>query len=386
MKKRGVSRRVDVFRASALTAIALTAISALLISCGRGDPPARKPSAASGSPAPRIVEGNEDTVEVSVLTRNLQAPWGLAFLPSHDALVTERDTGRLLRVEPSGEVRGVRTLPADGIGEGGLLGVAVHPDFEENRLVYAYYSTLEDNRVVRFRLGVDGPPEPVLRGIPVNSYHNGGRIAFGPDGMLYVGTGDAGDTSNAQDRGSLSGKILRLEPDGGVPPDNPFGNRVYSYGHRNVQGLAWDEEGQLYATEFGQNLYDEVNRIEPGENYGWPEVEGVGGEPEFVDPVATFTTAEASPSGAEILKNGAIPRWEGDFFMAALGGERIWRLELDNDGTVSEKAQLFAGRYGRLRHVAQAPDGSLWVLTSSRDGRGDPAPSDDRILRLAASG
>ncbi len=205
--------------------------------------------------------------------------------------------------------------------------------------------------------------------------------------MLYVGTGDAGDTSSSQDRASLGGKILRITPDGGAPEDNPFpGNPAYSYGHRNVQGLAWDEEGQLYATEFGQNRYDEVNRIEPGENYGWPYVEGEGGEPEYGDPISTWATSEASPSGAVILVNGAIPQWEGDFFMAALRGERLWRLELGEDGLVTGRDQLLRGEAGRLRHVAQAPDGSLWVLTSNRDGRGSPAPEDDRILRIGPAG
>ncbi len=321
-------------------------------------------------------------VETGVVATNLEAPWGLAFLPNGDALVTERDTGRLLRLDGSGDVEEVQRLPASGVGEGGLLGIAVSPDYERDGLLYAYYSTDADNRVVRFRLGEE--PEPVLTGIPVNSYHNGGRISFGPDGMLYVGTGDAGDTSSSQDRDSLAGKILRIEPDGDVPEDNPFPNNpAYSYGHRNVQGLAWDEAGQLYATEFGQNRFDEVNRIEPGANYGWPEVEGEGGEPEYVDPISTFSTDEASPSGAAILNGGAIPQWEGDFFMAGLRGERLWRLELDEDGSVTDREQLLVGEAGRLRHVAQAPDGSLWVLTSNRDGRGTPLPEDDRILRLA---
>lgn len=321
-------------------------------------------------------------VETGVVATDLEAPWGLAFLPDGAALVTERDTGRLLRVDGSGNVREVQRLPATSVGEGGLMGITLSPDYADDGLVYAYYSTEADNRVVRFALGEE--PEPILTGIPVAAYHNGGRIAFGPDGMLYVGTGDAGDRSSSQDRDSLAGKILRITPDGDVPEDNPFpDNPAYSYGHRNVQGLAWDEAGQLYATEFGQDRYDEVNRIEPGENYGWPEVEGEGGEPDYVDPISTFSTDEASPSGAAILENGAIPQWEGDFFMAALRGERLWRLELAGDGTVAGRDQLLRREAGRLRHVAQAPDGSLWVLTSNRDGRGDPLPEDDRILRLA---
>jgi glucose/arabinose dehydrogenase len=322
-------------------------------------------------------------VQTSVLATNLEAPWAVAFLPDGNSLVTERDSGRVLSVSPSGETEEVQTLPADGSGEGGLLGLALSPDYEIDGLVYAYYTTAEDNRVVRFRLGEE--PEPILTGIPVNTYHNGGRISFGPDDLLYVGTGDAGNTASSQDPNALGGKILRINPDGSVPADNPFpDNPVYSYGHRNVQGLAWDAEGRLYATEFGQNTYDEVNLIEPGQNYGWPNVEGDGGEAQgYVDPISTWATSEASPSGAAVLTAGGIPQWQGDFFMAALRGERLWRLDLDQNGAVVGREELLTGQAGRLRHVAQAPDGSLWILTNNRDGRGSPIPDDDRILRLA---
>ncbi len=341
------------------------------------DPAEPDPEAASASAGP--VE-----VETSVVATGLEAPWGLAFLPGGDALVTERDSSRLLRVSPSGSVREVGTLPAEGDGEGGLLGVAVSPTYDEDGLVYAYYTTAEDNRVARFRLDDIGGAEPVLTSIPSGPIHNGGRIAFGPDGLLYASTGEAGDMPISQDVGSLGGKILRVNPDGTIPADNPFPNSpVYSYGHRNVQGLAWDEGGQLYATEFGQNTFDEVNEIEAGGNYGWPEVEGIGGKPEFRDPVSTWATSEASPSGATILKDGAIPQWEGDFFMAGLRGQRLWRLDLDGAGNAAGREELLSGEAGRLRHVAQAPDGSLWVLTNNRDGRGTPGPDDDRILKLA---
>jgi glucose/arabinose dehydrogenase len=325
-------------------------------------------------------------VETTVVASGLEAPWGLAFLPNGDALISERDSGRILRGDSSGNTEEVQRLPEGGSGEGGLLGIALSPNYERDSLVYAYYTTATDNRVVRFRLGEE--PEAILTGIPVAGFHDGGRIAFGPDGLLYIGTGDAGKTSNAQDLKSLGGKILRVTPDGNVPPDNPFrDNPVYSYGHRNVQGLAWDPRGQLYASEFGQNLYDEVNRIEAGGNYGWPEVEGVGDGDGYIDPIAAFSTNEASPSGATFLKNGAIPQWEGDFFTASLRGQRLWRLKIDQGGNVTERGALLQGEAGRLRHVAQAPDGSLWVLTSNRDGRGTPISTDDRILRLGpASG
>jgi glucose/arabinose dehydrogenase len=328
-----------------------------------------------------------ELVEVSILAMDLEVPWSIAFLPGGDALVTERDSGRLLRVRGSGDVQEIQTLPEDGSGEGGLLGVAVSPDYEDDRYIYTYYTTGVDNRVVRFRMGET--PQPILTGIPSNTYHDGGRIKFGPDGMLYVSTGDAGESGNSQDRSSLGGKILRIEPDGSIPPDNPFpGNPVYSYGHRNVEGLAWDSEGQLYASEFGASAWDEVNRIEAGENYGWPAVEGRGGVDQgYIGPITVWPTSEASPSGAEIMVGGAIPQWEGDLFVAALRGERLWRLELNDSGEVVDREKLLDGVIGRVRDVIQAPDGSLGVSTSNHDSFGNPvSEQDDRILRLAPAG
>jgi glucose/arabinose dehydrogenase len=386
--------------------VALAAVLVVSVGCGGGESQSsNEPSEAedtasqtelaeSETPAPEdtqapqpggSAEAGPVEVETTVVTAGLEAPWDLVFTPDGEALVSERDSSRLLSIDSSGNVEELQRLPENGTGEGGLLGIALSPNYESDGYIYAYYTTDTDNRVTRFRLGED--PEPILTGIPVLTYHNGGRIAFGPDGNLYVGTGDAGDTSNSQDLNSLGGKILRVTPDGDVPADNPFSNSpIYSYGHRNVQGLAWDEGGQLYATEFGQNRYDEVNRIQPGGNYGWPAVEGEGGffaSGEYIDPIATWATSEASPSGAAILKNGAIPQWEGSFFMAALRGQRLYRLALDPSGTVTEQEELLSGQAGRLRHVVQAPDGSLWVLTSNRDGRGTPIATDDRILRLA---
>ena len=386
--------------------VALAAVLVVSVGCGGGESQSsNEPSEAedtasqtelaeSETPAPEdtqapqpggSAEAGPVEVETTVVAAGLEAPWDLVFTPGGEALISERDSSRLLSIDSSGNVEELQRLPENGTGEGGLLGIALSPNYESDGYIYAYYTTDTDNRVTRFRLGED--PEPILTGIPVLTYHNGGRIAFGPDRNLYVGTGDAGDTSNSQDLNSLGGKILRVTPDGDVPADNPFSNSpIYSYGHRNVQGLAWDEGGQLYATEFGQNRYDEVNRIQPGGNYGWPAVEGEGGffaSGEYIDPIATWATSEASPSGAAILKNGAIPQWEGSFFMAALRGQRLYRLALDPSGTVTEQEELLSGQAGRLRHVVQAPDGSLWVLTSNRDGRGTPIATDDRILRLA---
>ncbi|HYN94009.1 MAG TPA: PQQ-dependent sugar dehydrogenase [Pilimelia sp.] len=317
---------------------------------------------------------------VSTVASGLRAPWGVAFLPpgtaprelpAAQALVTERDTARILAVAPGGDaVEVARVAAAEPGGEGGLLGIALPPDYARGGWVYVYYTAERDNRIARLRLG-GGAPEPVLTGIPKAGNHNGGRLAFGPDGMLYAGTGDAARRDSSQDRADLGGKILRLTPLGRPAPGNPFGDSpVYSYGHRNVQGLAWDAGGQLYASEFGQNTYDELNRIEPGRNYGWPVVEGDGDDDRYVDPVATWATDDASPSG--IAVHG------GEVWMACLRGRRLYRIGTDGAGA----AALLVDGYGRLRDVARAPDGALWVLTSNHDGRGDPAPEDDRILRL----
>jgi|SRR5690625_4634726 len=201
--------------------------------------------------------------------------------------------------------------------------------------------------------------------------HNGGRIAFGPDGMLYVTTGDAGDPSHAQDPDSPAGKILRLTPDGEIPNDNPVdGSPVHSLGHRNPQGLDWADDGTLYASEFGQDTWDELNVIEPGGNYGWPEVEGIGGG-EFIDPVRQWRPAEASPSGLAVV--------DGSVVVASLRGERVWQVPI---GEPQRSEDHLTGDHGRLRDVAEAPDGSLWILTNNTDGRGDPADGDDRVLRV----
>jgi len=332
-------------------------------------PPSATPAPPTAAPTPAGRPGS-----VRVVARDLEAPWGLAFLPDGSALVSERDSRRILSVR-DGDVREVDVVEeADSGGEGGLLGIAVSPTYAEDQLVYAYYTSNEDNRIARFRLGQR--PQPIVTGIPVSGIHNGGRLVFGPDGMLYAGTGDASDRGLSQDPGSLGGKVLRMTPEGKPAPGNPFpGSVVFSLGHRNVQGLAFDAQGRLFATEFGQNDVDEINRNEPGRNYGWPEVEGSGGRGEgFTDPLLTWSTDEASPSGAAIVGNA--------LYAAALRGQRLWQVPLTADGGVGRARSLLEGDYGRLRHAEVAPDGALWLLTSNRDGRGDPTEDDDRILRL----
>lgn len=343
-----------------------------LAACGlSGSAPAAPESVA-------VVQG----VQVRELTSGLEVPWGIAFLPDGGALVAERESGRILRVDAEGGLVGeVARVAVHAEGEGGLLGLAVSPDFESDQLVYAYHTAPEDNRIIRFRLDAPAQQEAILTGIDQGTYHNGGRIVFGPDGMLYVGTGDAGDDDAAQDPGDLNGKILRLTPAGGPAPGNPDPRSpVYSLGHRNVQGLAFDADGRLYATEFGQNDLDEINLIEPGRNYGWPELEGSGDTEggRFTNPLLTWAVREASPSGATIL---------GDtLYVAALRGERIWSVPLDGAGGVGEPAVLVGTTYGRFRTVVAAPDGALWASTSNRDGRGDVRDGDDRILRIVPPG
>ncbi|MEU5874425.1 PQQ-dependent sugar dehydrogenase [Glycomyces sp. NPDC047369] len=331
-------------------------------------------AAAAQEEAPAQTPGfdfaNGDTVATG-----LTIPWGLAFLPDGiSGLVAERNSGDVLRIGTDADPAVLGTLDVVGgtssIDERGLLGLAVSPTFATDGLVYAYLSTAEDNRVVRFTLE-SFDPEPVVTGIPSALNHNGGRLAFGPDGKLYITTGDANDTANAQDLDSLGGKILRANPDGSVPEDNPFeGSLVYTWGNRNVQGLSWDADGDLYFSELGQNTWDELNFGVAGGNYGWPEVEGTGGGPEFIDPIATWTTAEASPSGAEVVG--------GTAYIAALRGQRLWTVPVA-DGEAGEPVAVLESTLGRIRTVELGPDGWLWVTTSNGNGT-------DKVVRYRPLG
>ncbi|NUR05833.1 MAG: PQQ-dependent sugar dehydrogenase [Nocardioidaceae bacterium] len=343
---------------------------------GRPGSPTTTPSPSAESSGPRR-PGRPRVV--GTIARGLEAPWGIAFLPDGSALVGERDTTRVLLVR-DGRTRVVGRLgEAEPGGEAGLLGLAASPTYDRDRLVYAYLTTADDNRVVRMRYagGRLGPPRPVLAGIPNGFIHDGGRLLFAPDGNLFVSTGETGNGALAQDRDSLGGKILRITPDGKPAPGNPRpGSPVWTMGHRNVQGLAFDGSGQLWASEFGQNTWDELNRIDRGRNYGWPVVEGKGdsGTRGYRDPYVQWRTSEASPSGLAFL--------DGSLWMASLRGERLWQIPVRGDG-VGRPRDFFVGDYGRMRTVVVAPDGNLWVTTSNRDGRGNPAPQDDRILEVA---
>ncbi len=334
--------------------LAIPALASLLLvaACGGDDEPSAgttPSSSASESPTPSASPSPSPSATptrsaapkvIGTVAKGLQAPWGVAFLPDGTALVTERDTARVYRIGHGKVTRVGRVEQARANGEGGLLGVAVSPSYASDHRVFFYASADEDNRVLRttFEDGRLGAMTPVLTGIPLGSNHDGGRMIFGPDGMLYVSTGESGRPELAQDKSSLGGKILRITQEGKAAPGNPFGTPVWSYGHRNVQGLAFVGR-QLWASEFGQNTWDELNKIEKGQNYGWPQVEGKGGEPRYVDPEVQWHTDDASPSGLAYAG--------GRLWLGALRGERLWR--------VSTRRREGGGRQGLL-HRRLRPD------------------------------
>ncbi|MBX3099323.1 MAG: PQQ-dependent sugar dehydrogenase [Salinibacterium sp.] len=311
---------------------------------------------------------------IEIIT-GLDSPWSMVRLASGSTLISERDTGTITELTPDGVLRvAAHVAGVVSGGEGGLLGLEVADGF-----LYAYYTAADDNRVERFALDGGagsyslGAGTVILDGLAKARNHDGGRIKIGPDGDLYVTVGDAGDPDRAQDLLSPNGKILRIHTDGSIPADNPFpGSPVYSYGHRNPQGIAWDDNGQLWAAEFGQDTWDEFNRIEAGGNYGWPIVEGIANRTGFIDPILQWSTDQASPSGLAFA--------DGGFFLASLRGQRIWAID-PNGPSIVARPTLVA-TYGRLRDVIPGPDGTVWILTNNTDGRGDPRPGDDRIIQV----
>src|SRR5688572_26377196 len=348
-----------------------TAVPSVSTPATTGSPRQTSPSAPVAAGEPKV----RTTIE------GLQLPWSTVFLPDGTAVISERDSA-LLKTVRNGRISTIGSVP-DVVpgGEGGLMGLALSPDFATDRFLYAYYTAAEDNRIARLRLeeaGTEsesglrlGTPEVIFPGISKASTHNGGRIRFGPDGFLYVGTGDSQRREQPQDRNALGGKILRLTKDGKPAPGNPFpSNPVYSLGHRNVQGLAWDSAGRLWASEFGPEVNDELNLIQAGGNYGWPEVTGAPGREGFIDAKVVWpSTAESSPSGLEIVGNTA--------FLGALRGQRIWSVPLEGENAGTPVAH-FTRQYGRIRNVSLAPNGELWALTNNQNP--------DSVLILSLSG
>ena len=329
-------------------------------------------------------------VNVETIASNLSIPWSIDFAPDGRIFFTER-TGQLWVIKDMNKPQSIMSLDVAG-GEGGLLGIVLDPKFEQNHYVYLYFTYNEffetKNKVVRYVESYNTLREDkvIVEPFAGASYHDGGRMKFGPDGKLYVTTGDAGIPSTSQNKDTLVGKILRINPDGTIPKDNPFGNAVYSMGHRNPQGIDWNANGTMFATEHGPSgwrgtAHDEINKIVPGGNYGWPEIIGDESAYDMIIPILHSGQETWAPSGMTFYYGNEIPQWHGNLFFAALRGEHLHMISFDQ-GEISSSKKLFEGKFGRIRDIAQGPDGYLYLLTSNRDGRGNPVPEDDRILRI----
>ena len=332
-------------------------------------------------------------VKVEIVAENLKIPWSIAWAPDGTIFFTERD-GHLRTIQDGIVSESIFSVDVGGV-EGGLLGIALDPNFEDNHYIYLYY-TYNDflstkNKVVRYvesnlSLSED---KILIDEIPGGPFHDGGRIKFGPDGKLYITTGDAGNVDLAQDKSSIAGKILRINSDGTIPGDNPFSDSpIYSIGHRNPQGLDWDDSGRLVATEHGPSGFygveqDEINVIESGLNYGWPDIIGSQTKEGLITPILNTGDDTWAPSGSDFYDGEKIPDWNGKYFVATLRGTHLHMIEFDlENNQVISNQKLFDGEFGRHRDVATGPDGYLYILTSNKDGRGAPQLNDDKILRV----
>ncbi|MEU3643502.1 PQQ-dependent sugar dehydrogenase [Lentzea sp. NPDC034063] len=342
-------------------------------------------SPASNELTARTKSGGDQVGAVTQIATDNDVPWGLAFLPNGDGVYSRRDAQDIVRITPSGTKTTLGKVPgvSGTNGEGGLLGIELSPTFVADGLIYVYHTASGDNRIVRAK--IEGNTltgwTTLLTGIPRNKFHNGGRLRFGADGKLYAGTGDGQNGANAQNKQNLGGKVLRLNPDGSAPSDNPFfsegGNAryVWTYGHRNVQGLATDSQGRMWQAELGNSNMDEVNLLQKGGNYGWPSCEGTSGScGGYVAPKKTFSVGSASPSGLAIVNDV--------LFLAALRGERLYRMQISGS-SVGTTTSHFQGTYGRLRTPEPAPDGSLWVTTSNGDKDSTAGNSSTKLLKVA---
>jgi glucose/arabinose dehydrogenase len=337
-------------------------------------------------------------VQVEEVATGLEVPWGMVFLPGGDLLVTERP-GRV-RLVRGGQLQAqpVATIDTAASGEGGLLGIVAHPDFAANRLFYLYYTTASRgaavNRVERWQLSPDGrsaaAERVIVDNIPAARFHNGGRLRFGPDGMLYIGTGDARQPETSQDVGSLAGKILRLTPEGGIPSDNPFpGKAAFLLGIRNTQGFDWLDATTLWVTdhgpsgEMGRSGHDEVTVARAGDNLGWPTIYGCASRPSMLSPSLTWETA-VPPGGAAVYTGNAVPEWQGNLLIGTLRSRHLHRVVFDrrDPRRVQSHEVYLQNTWGRLREVIMGPDGALYVTTSNCDGRSSCPPEKDKILRL----
>lgn len=346
----------------------------MLAACGDDGAERRPSEESSDTPSPSAAPGTGTPTVDGEIASGLNVPWSIVFADDGSALVSQRGAGSILRIQPDGTTSELGSIPQVApAGEGGLLGLALSDD---ERTLFAYVSTGDDNRVLRMTLDGDrlGKPEPILTGLPRASNHSGGALLYDDeDDVLYVSVGDALRPQDAQDPEVLNGKILRIGTDGAPAEGNPFGNEVWSLGHRNVEGLAFDAEGRLWASEFGDKTADELNLIESAGNYGWPEVEGPSDDARFVAPKASWPTDEASVAGLAIV--------DGTAYLGALRGERLWAVRLDGEDAAEPEAYL-TSEYGRIRALAAADDGTVWMGTSNTDGRGDERDGDDRLLRL----